>query len=109
MSKDKLIPSKVMNEYRIHYGEKYIGVKNYFEIEVPFEEMDNAWLYAKGIVSRMYASKVSCTTKLSHHYFSMNKAVIAIYPNENVSEDDLYDFMKIVFTYDITQRKVVFN
>lgn len=104
------MPSMEMTEYRVHFGEKPKNTKSYFEMEIPFEEMDNAWIYATNLVKSGHASKVSCSTPLAHKYFHMNKAVVALYPNEiNESDDLLEGMIKLVFSYPWVKKNIVFN
>ena len=109
-------PSMVMNEYRIHYAlsDKKISMnkKNYFEVQVPFADMDQCWKFAKSMVDAKQAAKISITTKVAHFYFKMGMAVIAIYPTEYLDINDMHSLLSMVFAhsdYFITKKSVVFN
>lgn len=110
-------PSMVMTEYRIHYvSDKAKADENnenvYFEIQVPFEDMDQCWTFAKNIVDIKYAQKVSISTKLAHFYFRMGKAVIAVMPSGNLDTDEFHAFMGMIFAkeeYIVTRKSIVFK
>lgn len=109
-------PSMVMNEYRIHYAlsDKNVSMnkKNYFEVQVPFTDMDQCWRFAKSMVDAKQAAKISITTKLAHFYFKMGMAVIAIYPTEYLNIDDMQSLLGMVFAhndYIISKKDVIFS
>lgn len=109
-------PSLVMNEYRVHYAlqDKKISAnkEHYFEVQIPFSDMDQCWKFAKSMVNAKQASHISITTKMAHFYFKMNMAVIAIYPTDYLEVEDMHSLLGMVFAhndYHITRKNIVFN
>lgn len=102
-----MYPSKEFNVYRVAVGERFQSEKHgkYIEMEVPFEEMDNAWKLAVCLYEQGHASYVTTTTRKAHHFFEMKKAVFAFHVKDDI--EMLEGMIKMVFSYDYHFREYI--